>query len=49
MGYPYTLLRSKRKTLSLEITKDLVVLVRAPMWMSGKEIDRFVEKKRRVD
>ena len=44
MGYPYTLLRSKRKTLSLEITKDLVVLVRAPMWMSGKEIDRFVEK-----
>ncbi len=44
MEHPYTLLRSKRKTLSLEITKDLVVLVRTPVRMPGKEIDRFVEK-----
>ena len=39
----YTLIRSKRKTLGLEITRTLQVLVRAPLWCSQKEIDRFVE------
>ncbi len=40
----YTLIRSNRRTLSLEITKDLTVLVRAPMLCSKRNIDRFVEK-----
>lgn len=38
----YTLIRSNRKTLGLEITRDLQVLVRAPLRLSQKEIDRFV-------
>ena len=40
----YTLIRSSRRTLSLEITRDLTVLVRAPMWASKVQIDRFVEQ-----
>ena len=39
----YTLIRSRRRTLGLEITRDLRVLVRAPLRLSQKEIDRFVE------
>lgn len=41
---PYTLIRSSRRTLSLEITRELTVLVRAPMHCSREEIDRFVER-----
>lgn len=38
----YTLIRSSRRTLGLEITRDLQVLVRAPQRCSRREIDRFV-------
>jgi hypothetical protein len=38
----YTLIRSSRRTLSLEITRELTVLVRAPMRCPKGEIDRFV-------
>ena len=38
----YELLRSKRKTLALEITADCRVLVRAPLRLSQKRIDQFV-------
>ncbi|MBQ4613251.1 MAG: M48 family metallopeptidase [Clostridia bacterium] len=38
----YTLVRSSRRTMSLEITVDLRVLVRAPFLCSKREIDRFV-------
>lgn len=41
--YKYNLKRSNRKTISLEITKELEVLVRAPMKMPMWDIDRFVE------
>ncbi len=41
--HEYTLKRSLRKTVSLEVTRDLSVLVRAPMYMPAHEIDRFVE------
>ncbi len=41
---PYTLIRSSRRTLSLEITRDLTVRVRAPMRCPKEEIDRFVER-----
>ena len=40
----YELIRSQRKTLALEITKDCRVLVRAPMRLSQAHIDAFVEK-----
>ena len=38
----YELIRSRRKTLSLEITKDRRLLVRAPMGVSKEKIDQFV-------
>ena len=40
---PYELIRSRRKTLALEITKDCRVLVRAPMRMPETRILAFVE------
>lgn len=40
----YTLKRSKRKTLSLQVTNDLQVIVRAPMRLSRQEIEYFVQK-----
>lgn len=41
--HKYTLKRSLRRTVSLEVTKELSVLVRAPIHMPVHEIDRFVE------
>lgn len=38
----YTLIYEKRKTLSLKVTEDLTVLVKAPKGLSRAEIDRFV-------
>ncbi len=38
----YELIRSRRKTLALEITPDCRVLVRAPMGLSQDRIDAFV-------
>ena len=43
---PYTLIRSDRKSIGIQITADGVV-VRAPKRMSAAEIDRFVQSKRR--
>ena len=40
----YELIRSGRKTLALEITRDCRVLVRAPRSVSQKAIDAFVDK-----
>lgn len=42
----YTLIRSSRRTLGLEITRDCRVIVRAPRRCSQREIDRFVEDHR---
>ena len=39
---PYELIRSSRRTLALEITRDGRVLVRAPMRLAQKRIDDFV-------
>ncbi len=39
----YTLIRSRRKTLSLEIQRDLTVVVRAPLRATRREIDAFVQ------
>ena len=40
----YELIRSGRKTLALEITRDCRVLVRAPRRLSKAQIDAFVAK-----
>ena len=41
----YTLIRSRRKTVVIHITKEAVVEVRAPLKMPKIEIDRFVNSK----
>ena len=38
-------IRSKRKSISLEITKDLRVLVRAPYSMPDSDIQKFIKDK----
>lgn len=43
-GMEYKLTRSKRKTVSLSIDRDLTVVVRAPMRMPRRDIDHFVVK-----
>ena len=40
----YTVIRSNRRSLSLEITRDVRVLVRAPLRCSQAEVERFVLK-----
>ena len=42
MAERYELRRSRRKTLALEVTREGQVIVRAPLRMSGKQIERFV-------
>ncbi|WP_026651374.1 YgjP-like metallopeptidase domain-containing protein [Butyrivibrio proteoclasticus] len=39
------LIRSKRRTLAIEVTKDLRVIVRAPLRMPEKEINKFLGEK----
>ena len=43
---PYTLIRSDRKTIGIQITPDCNVVVRAPRGLSSAQIDRFVQSKR---
>jgi len=40
------LIRSKRRTLSLEIREDLELQVRAPRWVAESEINLFIESRR---
>ena len=40
----YLVKRSRRRTVCLQITEDMDVLVRAPMTLASREIERFVEK-----
>ncbi len=42
----YRLIRSGRRTVSLEITRDLEILVRAPQRMPKAQIEAFVESRR---
>lgn len=44
MKYDYSLVRSNRKTLSMEITRDQNIIVRAPNRCSQTDIGRFIEK-----
>ena len=38
----YRLVRSNRRTLGLEVTREAEVVVRAPMRLPRQEIERFV-------
>lgn len=38
------IVKSKRKSISIEITTDAEVIIRAPKWMTNREITEFVEK-----
>ena len=46
MNYTLTLLRSRRRTLGIEILSPDRVLIRAPLKMPAAEIRRIVEEKR---
>lgn len=41
----YKIIRSKRKSLAIEITKDKELLVRAPYRLSSDYIEKFIEEK----
>ena len=41
----YQLIRSKRKTLSLQINNNAELIVRAPNRLSVKKIEEFIEEK----
>ncbi len=44
MSFEFVTIRSRRRTISVEIREDETVLVRAPKWVSRREIDTFVSK-----
>lgn len=44
-GYKYNVIRSKRRTVSIQITGASFVTVRAPLKMKDDEIKRILEKK----
>lgn len=46
MKHPVVVRRSKRKTLSLSVGPDLQVVVKAPLFLRGAEIEAFVAKHR---
>ena len=43
----YRLIRSRRKTVGLEVTREGELVVRAPMRLPRREIDRILEEKQR--
>ena len=45
MDFPYELIRSRRRTVSLQIRTDGTLLVRCPMNMPQRNVDAFVESK----
>ncbi len=45
MTYSYELKRSKRKSISVEISREAKVIVRAPLKMSVKDVEAFLNSK----
>lgn len=41
----YTIIRSRRKTVGITISREGLVVVRAPEFLSRRDIDRFVREK----
>lgn len=46
MLFDAELIRSSRRTVAVQITHDGGVVVRAPLWMSDRKIEAFLESKR---
>jgi predicted metal-dependent hydrolase len=46
MSLPYTLIRSKRRSLSLQINKHGELIARAPIRMNVDFIEDFIERKK---
>lgn len=44
-SYPYELIRSRRKSLAIQIKPDGAIVVRAPLWVSPQEIEGFLRQK----
>lgn len=44
--YEVSIVRSNRKSIAIEIKKDLSIVVRAPFLMRDKEINKFVNSKK---
>ena len=45
MNYSYELIRSKRKTISVEINREAKIIVRAPLKMKKSDIELFLQSK----
>jgi predicted metal-dependent hydrolase len=45
MNTPYTLIRSSRRTLSIQISRDGELIARAPMRLSISSIESFIMSK----
>ncbi len=43
MDIKYKLIRSNRKTVSISVSRDLEIVVKAPLRLPAREIDRIVE------
>lgn len=43
----YTLIRSKRKTISIAVTENCETIVKAPLLMSEEDIEAFIKKHQR--
>ena len=41
----YTVIRSRRRTMALQVTRDAKVVVRAPLQASREDISRFVSQR----
>ena len=46
MIFEYTIIRSKRKTIAIQVDSECKITVRAPLRMSQKEIELFVFQKK---
>jgi predicted metal-dependent hydrolase len=42
----YTVIRSRRKTIAIEISREGMVLVRAPLRLAHREVAAFVDRHR---
>ncbi len=48
MEFEYKLIRSKRRTLCIEILNDFTLLVRAPLRLDTKRIEQFIIQKKHI-
>lgn len=46
MKFEYTVIRSQRKTLSLQVDKNCQITLRAPLFTSQQEIESFLQEKK---